>query len=75
MAGARVALTLWQARGRRGSLPALLDEVFDQLTTGLAEPARRQVGPPADLVQPARRESGSPPRPAIRGGIDMQLSV
>jgi AcrR family transcriptional regulator len=42
MSGARVALTLWQQRGPRGSLPALLDEVFDQLMTGLAQPARRR---------------------------------
>jgi AcrR family transcriptional regulator len=42
MAAARVALTLWQERGPRGSLPALLDEVFDQLMTGLSAPARRR---------------------------------
>lgn len=42
MAAARVALTLWQERGPRGSLPALLDEVFDQLMTGLAAPAPRR---------------------------------
>ena len=42
MAAARVALTLWQERGPRGSLPSLVDEVFDQLMTGLAAPARRR---------------------------------
>ncbi len=42
MAAARVALTLWQEHGPRGSLPALLDEVFDQLMTGLSAPARRR---------------------------------
>jgi AcrR family transcriptional regulator len=43
MAAARVALTLWQEQGPRGSLPALLDEVFDQLMTGLAAPERRRT--------------------------------
>jgi AcrR family transcriptional regulator len=39
MAAARVALTIWQERGSRDSLPALLDEVFDSLAAGLRPPA------------------------------------
>ena len=38
MASVRVALTIWQERGPRGSLPALLDEAFDQLAAGLTLP-------------------------------------
>ena len=41
MAGARVALTVWQEQRPQRSLPALLDDVFEQLTAGLAPPARR----------------------------------
>jgi AcrR family transcriptional regulator len=36
IAGARVALTVWQERDRRSSLPALFDEVFDLLASGFA---------------------------------------
>jgi AcrR family transcriptional regulator len=48
MAGARVALTLWQEQRPPRSLSALLDEVFEHLTGGLAPPARprRKVGAP-----------------------------
>ena len=41
MAGARVALTVWQEQRPQRSLPALLDEVFEQLAAGLAPPSRR----------------------------------
>lgn len=40
MASVRVALTIWQERGPRGSLPALLDEAFDHLAAGLTPPSR-----------------------------------
>ncbi|MEX2100750.1 MAG: TetR family transcriptional regulator [Acidimicrobiia bacterium] len=40
MASARVALTIWQERGPKGSLSALLDQVFDQLAAGLPPPPR-----------------------------------
>jgi AcrR family transcriptional regulator len=36
MAASRVALTVWQARDRRASLPRLFDEVFDQLDGGFS---------------------------------------
>lgn len=41
LAAARVALTVWQERDRRGSLPALFDEVFDQLASGFTLLPRR----------------------------------
>jgi AcrR family transcriptional regulator len=41
LAATRVAITVWVARDRRGSLPALFDEVFDQLASGLLVPPRR----------------------------------
>jgi AcrR family transcriptional regulator len=47
LAAARVALAVWGARARRGSLPALFDEVFDQLGAGFAArpaPRRRRAG-------------------------------
>ena len=37
LAAARVALAVWGERARRGSLPALFDEVFDQLAAGFAD--------------------------------------
>jgi AcrR family transcriptional regulator len=40
LAVARVALTVWQERERRGSLPALFDEVFDQLVSGFGHVPR-----------------------------------
>jgi AcrR family transcriptional regulator len=43
MAAARVALTVWQARDRRTSLPALVDEVFDQLASGFSLVPRRSA--------------------------------
>jgi AcrR family transcriptional regulator len=44
LAAARVALAAWGARARRGSLPALFDEVFAQLALGLpAPPAARRA--------------------------------
>jgi AcrR family transcriptional regulator len=43
MAAARVALTVWQARERRASLPALVDEVFDQLESGFSLVPRRSA--------------------------------
>jgi AcrR family transcriptional regulator len=43
MASARVALTVWQARERRASLPALFDEVFDQLESGFSLVPRRSA--------------------------------
>jgi AcrR family transcriptional regulator len=43
----RTALAVWGERGRRGSLPALFDEAFDQLERGFAtvptRPARRRA--------------------------------
>jgi AcrR family transcriptional regulator len=43
----RVALAVWGERGRRGSLPGLFDEVFDQLAAGFAavpdRPRRRRA--------------------------------
>ena len=36
LAVTRGALAVWGARGRRGSLPALFDQVFDQLAAGFA---------------------------------------
>jgi AcrR family transcriptional regulator len=44
MASARVAISVWLARERRGSLPALLDEVFDQIADGFALIPRRSGG-------------------------------
>jgi AcrR family transcriptional regulator len=42
LAVTRTALATWGTRGRRGSLPALFDEVFDQLAAGFAAvPPRR----------------------------------
>jgi len=41
LAAARVALTVWQEREWRGSLPALFDEVFDQLASGFTLLPRR----------------------------------
>jgi AcrR family transcriptional regulator len=49
MAAARVALTLWQEHGPSASLPALLDEVFDQLATGLTMPAQRRIEGPKTI--------------------------
>ena len=50
LAAARVALTVWQEREWRGSLPALFDEVFDQLASGFTllprRTARRGKRPP-----------------------------
>jgi AcrR family transcriptional regulator len=43
MAASRVALSVWQARDRRGSLPALFDEVFDQLASGFTLIPRRSA--------------------------------
>jgi len=43
LAAARVALTVWQERERRGSLPALFDEVFDQLASGFTLVPRRSA--------------------------------
>jgi AcrR family transcriptional regulator len=43
MAAARVALTVWQARERRASLPDLFDEVFDQLASGFSLVPRRSA--------------------------------
>jgi AcrR family transcriptional regulator len=43
MAAARVALTVWQARERRASLAALIDEVFDQLESGFSLVPRRSA--------------------------------
>jgi AcrR family transcriptional regulator len=43
LAAARVALTVWQERERRGSLPALFDEVFDQLASGFILLPRRSA--------------------------------
>lgn len=43
MAASRVALTVWQERARRGSLPALFDEVFDQLASGFTLVPRRSA--------------------------------
>jgi len=43
LAAARVALTVWQERERRVSLPALFDEVFDQLASGLILVPRRSA--------------------------------
>jgi len=43
LAAARVALTAWQARDRRASLPALFDEVFDQLASGFSFLPRRSA--------------------------------
>jgi AcrR family transcriptional regulator len=43
MASARVAISVWLARERRGSLPALFDEVFDQLATGFSLLPRRSA--------------------------------
>jgi AcrR family transcriptional regulator len=43
LAAARVALTVWQERERRASLPALFDEVFDQLESGFTLLPRRSA--------------------------------
>jgi AcrR family transcriptional regulator len=43
MAASRVALTVWQARDRRASLPQLFDEVFDQLASGFSLVPRRSA--------------------------------
>jgi AcrR family transcriptional regulator len=43
LAAARVALTVWQARDRRASLPDLFDEVFDQLASGFSLVPRRSA--------------------------------
>ena len=43
MAASRVALTVWQARDRRASLPRLFDEVFDQLDSGFSLVPRRSA--------------------------------
>jgi len=43
MAASRVALTVWQARERRASLPQLFDEVFDQLDGGFSLVPRRSA--------------------------------
>ncbi|MEX1008000.1 MAG: TetR family transcriptional regulator [Acidimicrobiia bacterium] len=43
LAASRVALTVWQERDRRGSLPALFDEVFDQLASGFTLVSRRSA--------------------------------
>lgn len=43
MAASRVALTVWQARDRRASLPQLFDEVFDQLESGFSLVPRRSA--------------------------------
>ena len=41
LSASRVAMTVWQERDRRGSLPALFDEVFDQLASGFSLVPRR----------------------------------
>ena len=43
VASARVAITVWLARDRRGSLRTLIDEVFDQLDSGFALLPRRSA--------------------------------
>jgi AcrR family transcriptional regulator len=43
LAAARVALTVWQERDGRASLPGLFDEVFDQLAGGLTLIPRRSA--------------------------------
>lgn len=43
LAASRVALSVWQERDPRGSLPELFDEVFDQLASGFALVPRRSA--------------------------------
>jgi AcrR family transcriptional regulator len=43
LAASRVALSVWQERDQRGSLPALFDEVFDQLASGFTLVPRRSA--------------------------------
>ena len=39
----RLALGWWEAKGRKVSLPALLDEAFDALESGLVPPTRKRA--------------------------------
>jgi hypothetical protein len=38
----RLALGWWEAKGRKVSLPALLDEAFDALESGLVPPNKKK---------------------------------
>lgn len=54
LAASRVALTVWQERDRRGSLPALFDEVFDQLASGFTLVPRRSARRSRSVTVPKR---------------------